>query len=186
MLDIGVILILCFGVFTGIRQGFSKAIFALIGWSIALIFSIQYYKVVAPFMVFISHDVYIKNVCAFLVICLGVVFLSWFLGNRLHQLFSFLKLGFLDHFLGGCFGLLKNTFIILVLLQTIEPWVHTTAFWKTSKTAPMLMPYAPLVISASKNIAHEAIQHFHEGEKRKESSLRHAGSALNVTENPFH
>lgn len=185
MLDLIIGVVLTLGVVKGVRQGFSKAFFNLVGWIIALVISVQYNDALAPWMSFISQDLYIQKVCAFLLSCFSILGFTWWVAHRFNSLLTQLKLGMLDHVLGGVFGILKSLFVILIALQSIAPWAYKASFWKESKMVIVLMPYAPLVMSASKKIANEALQHFHQSEKRERIS-RTAESSAHVTENPFH
>lgn len=192
-LDIIIVFLLMFGGINGLRQGLLKALANLVGWVLALFMAAKYANDLAPLMSALSQDAVVQKITAFAVIVLIIVMLTWLISALLNKVLTKLKLRPLNRLAGGFFGSVKSLFIVLIAMQGIEPWVHSANFWKHSKMVQSLMPYAPLATEVSKEVTQEAIQHFHEDEKRvgkpsthsAEPSADRSGSA-HSKENPFH
>lgn len=189
-LDIVIVVMVVLGGVSGLRQGLIQALANLVGWFFALFIGAKYAGDLAPLMSGLSHDMVVQKIVAFATLVLMVVALTWLVSAIINKIFVSLNLGPLNRFTGGILGVLKSVFVILITMQGIEPWVNTTQNWQQSRIVQTLLPYAPIATGVTKDVAHEAIQHFHQTETQRvspvssESSLKRSSSE-HATENPF-
>ncbi|MBF7687577.1 CvpA family protein [Acinetobacter rathckeae] len=189
-LDIIIVVLVLLGGVSGLRQGLIQALANLVGWFFALFVGAKYASDLAPMMSGLSHDVVVQKIVAFATLVLMVVALTWLVSAIINKIFVSLNLGPLNRFAGGILGVLKTVLVILITMQGIQPWVQTAENWKQSKIVHMLLPYAPLATGVTKDVAQEAIEHFHKTETpnvspvSSETSLKRSSSG-HATENPF-
>lgn len=190
-LDVVIVVLLLLGGVSGLRQGLIQALANLVGWFFALFVGAKYAGDLAPLMSGLSHDIVVQKIVAFATLVLVVVALTWLVSAIINKIFVSLNLGPVNRFTGGILGVLKSVFVILITMQGIEPWVNTTQNWKQSQIVKILLPYAPIATGVTKNVAHDAIEHFHQTEaqsvspSRSESLMKRSSSGHDARENPF-
>lgn len=188
--DIVIAVIVVLGGVSGLRQGLIQALANLVGWLLALFIAVKYAGDLAPAMSVLSHDVVVQKIAAFAVLVLMVMALTWFVSIVVNKLFVTLNLGPLNRLAGGCLGMVKSIFVVLIVMQGVEPWVHSMQSWKQSKIIQSLSPYAPLATELTKDVAHEAIARFNQTEAKSASPVGPSDSSMkrtsgHATENPF-
>lgn len=180
-LDLFLLIIVVIGGFNGLRQGFIQAFVNLLGWLLAFVMAVKYATHLAPVMLMFSDPV-VQKVAAFALIVLVVVIATWLLTGFLQRVLHLLKLGPLNRLAGAIFGSLKALLVILILLQTLSPWVESSPKWQQSSWVQALLPYAPWATEQSKKVVAGAKQHFKE-DHASLSSERDSSEA--ATKNPF-
>jgi membrane protein required for colicin V production len=180
-LDLFLLIIVVIGGLNGLRQGFIQAFANLVGWIIAFFVAAKYAASIAPMMVMASDPV-VQKVAAFALLVLLLVIATWLASSFLQRVLHILKLGPLNRLAGGVFGTLKALLVILILIQTLSPWVASSPKWQQSKWIQALLPYAPWATEQSKKIVSGAKQHFKE-DSSSLSSEREGSEA--ATKNPF-
>ncbi|ESK40152.1 hypothetical protein P256_00592 [Acinetobacter nectaris CIP 110549] len=193
ILDVIVVIVVVLGGINGLRQGLIQALANLVGWVLALFMGAKYANDLAPMMSGLSHDLVVQKIAGFAFVVLVVMALTWLVSAILNKLLKSLKLGPLNRLAGGILGCLKSLFVMLIAMQGAEPWVHTAQSWKQSKMVQVLMPYAPIATEVSKEVATEAIQHFHDNEARVEQHSKEIvekvsarrSSSEHSAQNPF-
>ncbi|WP_111891949.1 CvpA family protein [Acinetobacter sp. MB5] len=192
-LDIIVIAILAFSCINGLRQGLFSALANLLGWICALFVASSCSATLAPLMSGVSHNLMVQKVAAFASVAFVVIILTWLLTGLLNSLVKTLKLDPLNRLAGGLFGTLKSLFIVLIIMQSLAPWLQSAQSWKHSLFVQALLPYAPLATDLSKDLANDAIKHMnHQGQTEVEASDDSSGRESSLgnrsehsTKNPF-
>lgn len=193
-LDIIVLVILAFSCINGLRQGLFSALANLLGWILALFIASRCSAALAPLMSGVSHSVMVQKVAAFACVALVVIVLTWLVTGVLNSMVKTLKLDPLNRLAGAAFGTLKSLFIVLIMMQTLAPWLHRAESWKHSLFVQALLPYAPLATDLSKDLASDAVKHmnYHQSQTEvqasddsfeRESSL--GNRSEHSTKNPF-
>ena len=180
-LDLFLLIIVVLGGLNGLRQGFIQAFANLVGWFVAFFIAAKYASSIAPLMLMASDPV-VQKVAAFALIVLLVVIATWLFTGFLQRVLHILKLGPLNRLAGAIFGSLKALLVILILLQTLSPWVASSPKWQQSSWVQALLPYAPWATEQSKKVVAEAKQHFKEDHASLSSEREDSGAA---TKNPF-
>ncbi|MHA3048007.1 CvpA family protein [Acinetobacter sp. ANC 4641] len=193
-IDIIVLAILVFSCINGLRRGLLSALASLLGWIFALIVATCLASTFAPFMSGFSHNLMVQKVAAFACVALAVIVVTWLLTSLLSGVLKTLKLDPLNRLAGALFGTLKSLFIVLIVMQSLAPWLHTAQSWKHSLFVQALLPYAPLATEFSKNVASDAIKHMNHQDQAEvatsDDSSSEQGTPLrssseHLTKNPF-
>lgn len=137
-LDIVLLGILLFTLILGIVKGLVKQIIGILAVFLGLILALLYYPVVSGvFMRLISSKV-VSQFLGFLAIFLAVLCLGALLSAMLSKLMKG-PLKFLNHALGGCFGLLKGILICGVLLFAMLVFPVNKKVVQDSQVAPVCL-----------------------------------------------
>ena len=135
-------------IFAGLASGFIREIIGLIGLFLGLILAAQYYIVLAGvFSPVLEVD--IARIAAFAVIAFGVTLIAHWIASLLHKAVSLLFLGWIDHLLGGAFGIVKGVIIFAVLIAIITkfplPLMGAEIGARESLLAPYFSAYVPAI-----------------------------------------
>lgn len=180
-LDIVLLIVVLISGLNGFRQGFIHAFANLVGWLVAFFVAIKYATSLAP-MLTMFNDPVVQKVSAFALVVVAVMMVTWFLSGVLQRILNRLKLGPLNRLAGAAFGTVKAVLVILILLQTVSPWVGSSPLWQRSTWVQTLLPYAPWATEQSKKVVTEAKQHFEEDTSSFSSEPQRSEAA---TKNPF-
>lgn len=180
-LDIVLLIVVLISGLNGFRQGFIQAFANLVGWLVAFFVAIKYATSLAP-MLTMFNDPVVQKVSAFALVVVAVMMVTWFLSGLLQRILNRLKLGPLNRLAGAAFGTAKAFLVILILLQTVSPWVGNSPLWQRSTWVQTLLPYAPWATEQSKKVVTEAKQHFEEDTSSLSSEPQRSEAA---TKNPF-
>ncbi|HIC90986.1 MAG TPA: CvpA family protein [Syntrophaceae bacterium] len=127
VLDIIIILILTLCIIRSLFRGFIKEIFSILGIIIGVLIASRYYYLLFPCLSrYVSNQDYI-NLFSFTLVFLSVFLIVMLLGILLKALLKVMFIGWVDHTLGGVFGLLKGVIYVALLV-----WVLTTFLPKGS------------------------------------------------------
>lgn len=127
VLDIIMVLILILCVIRSLSRGFIKEIFSILGVIIGVLIASRYYYLLSPcFGRYISSQEYI-DLFSFTLVFLSVFLTMMLLGILLKALLKVMFIGWVDHTLGGIFGLLRGMIYVALLV-----WVLTTFLPKGS------------------------------------------------------
>lgn len=180
-LDIVLLIVVLISGLNGLRQGFIQAFANLVGWLVAFFVAIKYAASFAP-MLTMFNDPIVQKVSAFALLLVAVMIMTWSLSGFLQRILNRLKLGPLNRLAGAAFGTAKAFLVILILLQTVSPWVGSSPLWQRSTWVKTLLPYAPWATEQSKKVVTEAKQHFEEDTSSLSSEPQRSEAA---TKNPF-
>ena len=101
--------------FTGLTAGFIREVFNLGGLILGVVLAGKYYGALAGGLTFIS-SASVAKIFAFILIFVAVLVVVHVLASLLHQVVSFLFLGWIDHLGGALFGLIKGAAIFELFL----------------------------------------------------------------------
>lgn len=137
--DLSLAAILVLSVIFGLVRGFVFELMSLVGWVVAYLAAKWLGPWVAPHLPLASAQSSLNAVPAFIITFIAALLL-WSLAARLlRMLIRATPLGIIDRLLGGLFGGLRGTLIVLLatLLIGLTPLARSAA-WQNSSLAPWL------------------------------------------------
>ena len=127
LLDMLIIVILCFCMIRGIFRGLVNELFAIIGVLAGFYTAYTYYlKIAKPLSAWISNQAYL-NILSFLIIFCVVFFVINFLGLLIRYILNIVFMGWMDRICGSVFGLIKGTLVVSVLLIALTSFLDQGA-----------------------------------------------------------
>jgi membrane protein required for colicin V production len=119
----------------GVWNGVVKEVFSLLAWVLGFVLSIQFAVDVSQVLP-LSWAQGFRMACAWVLIFLLVLLVMGLLASFLKQLLSMVGLGLFDRFLGGVFGVLRATIMLLAitLLVGLTP-LKSNLEWMGSRVA---------------------------------------------------
>jgi membrane protein required for colicin V production len=135
----------------GVWHGVVKEVFSLLAWVLGFVLSIQFAVDVSQVLP-LSWAQGLRMACAWVLIFLLVLLVMGLLASLLKQLLSMVGLGLIDRFLGGVFGLLRATIMLLAitLLVGLTP-LKSNLEWmgsRVAQTVHLLLVYLKPVLPA--------------------------------------
>lgn len=155
-LDLLILGILSFNAWRGFQKGLLGAVVSLAGWFVALFVGSKGAATLAPAFVGVTADPALQMVVAFVVLVLMVLVTLWGAVQILRSVLKAVALGIVEQLAGAVFGIAKGLLVILMIISVIGPWAQQSPIWQHSTLAPALMPYAPLALQVSKQVAGQA------------------------------
>jgi membrane protein required for colicin V production len=134
--DIVLLAVFLLSALVGLWRGFVFEIVSLLGWLLAFVIA----NAAGPFL---ADQVPLGNVDpqlrlwgAYILVFVLILLTCTLLARMLRALISATPLSFVDHLLGGVFGVVRGTLILVVVatLVTLSPWADSTT-WKNSHGA---------------------------------------------------
>lgn len=121
-LDIGILSIASIFFIRGIFRGFIFELVTVIGLILGYIISITYLSIASGIILsfFPSLPISIVNIVGFFVLFVGTNMLLRVIANLLTKTLKIAMLGWLNHLLGGLFGLLKGVILMSILVFVID------------------------------------------------------------------
>jgi membrane protein required for colicin V production len=145
-LDIVIIIVLAIQTFTGLSQGFIKALLGLVGLIVGIILAGRFYENLGsgPFSFISNPD--IANAAAFIVILLAVWAVFSIVATLLTKLVTVVFLGWVNKLAGAVFGLLMG---VLFVGSALAVWAKFfgSGSLADSALATFLLDKFPLVLS---------------------------------------
>jgi membrane protein required for colicin V production len=135
----------------GVWKGVVKEVFSLLAWIIGFVLSSQFAAGVSQVLP-LSWTQGLRMACAWVLIFLLVLLVMGLLASLLKQLLSMVGLGLIDRFLGGVFGVLRATIMLLAitLLVGLTP-LKSNLEWmgsRVAQTVHLLLVYLKPVLPA--------------------------------------
>lgn len=155
-LDLLILGILNFHAWRGFQKGLLGSVVSLAGWFVALYVGSKGAASLAPVFVGVTADPALQTVVAFAVLVLLVLVTLWGAVQILRSVLKAVSLGFVEQLAGAAFGMAKGLLVMLIIISVIGPWAQQSPTWQHSTLAPALMPYAPLAMQVSKQVAEQA------------------------------
>lgn len=156
--DLLIVLFLAFHTWRGLQKGLVRALIGVIGWLLALYAGSHFAASFAPLFSGIVLEPWLQTVLAFLSLMLLMWAVLWLIGAVVCRVLDALALRPLERLAGGAFGLVKGVLITLILLTVLSPFASRTEFWQRSQGVQILLPYAPLAMQLSRQLAAQAWQ----------------------------
>lgn len=137
--------------FWGVWQGVVKEVFSLLAWILGFVLSSQF-AAGASQVLPLSWTQGLRMACAWVLIFLLVLLVMGLVASLLKQLLSMVGLGLIDRFLGGVFGVLRATIMLLAitLLVGLTP-LKSNLDWmgsRVAQTVHLLLVYLKPVLPA--------------------------------------
>lgn len=137
-LDILLLVIIALTVIAGISKGLVRQCVGILAVVIGLILALMYYPFTAELLhAFVSQEA-LAQFLGFLVIFFGILAAGWLVSAWLSRMMKG-PFKFLNHVLGGLFGLLKGTLICGVLLFAMLVFPVNTKALHSSRLAPVCL-----------------------------------------------
>jgi membrane protein required for colicin V production len=155
--DIILLIPLLWGTCWGLYKGIISQLTSLVGIVIAVYFSIKYYNPLATLINAHLEDETLKHyiaIAAFLIIFIGLLLLIFFISRQIEKLTKALNISFINHIIGGIFGLIKWAFLLSVILSAIhvfsqelnhtfidfhDTWIYNHIYMIAPKIMPELL-----------------------------------------------
>lgn len=133
--DIALLVVLGLSVLIGLWRGFVFEIVSLLGWLVAFVIANSAGPVLADFVPF-GGEPQVKLWIAYIFVFVAILVTCTLLARMLRALIAATPLSFVDHLLGGVFGVVRGALICVVLatLVMLSPYASSTT-WKNSHGA---------------------------------------------------
>ncbi len=122
-LDLLLLIILVVSVATSFAKGFTRELIGLVAAVAGLLCGIWFYRMagasVRPYVS--SRDV--ANLCGFLLIFLGVIFLGWLVSFAVGRMVKAVGLSWLDRLLGMIFGFVRGVIVCVAIITAVMAFV---------------------------------------------------------------
>lgn len=167
LLDMLIIVILCFCLIRGVFRGLIKEISSIIGVLGGFYAAYTYYPLLAkPMSSWISNTGYL-NILSFMVIFCVVLIVISILGIVIKYLLNIAFLGWVDRICGAGFSLLKGVLIVSVLMLILTAFLpQGAALVKQSLLAPHVVVVSEKMAKVvSKDMKHAFTENLKELEK---------------------
>jgi len=130
--DIALLAVFGLSVLIGLWRGFVFEIVSLLGWLVAFVIANSAGPFLAEFVPF-GSDPQVRLWTAYIVVFLAILLTCTLLARMLRALISATPLSFVDHLLGGVFGVMRGALICVVIgtLVMLSPFASSTT-WKAS------------------------------------------------------
>jgi len=133
--DIALLAVLGLSVLIGLWRGFVFEVVSLLGWLVAFVIANSAGPVLADFVPF-GGEPQVKLWIAYIFVFVAILVTCTLLARMLRALIAATPLSFVDHLLGGVFGVVRGALICVVLatLVMLSPYASSTT-WKNSHGA---------------------------------------------------
>ena len=145
-LDIILILALAASIIGGFATGFIKSALSLAGAIVGILLAGRLYAPLASIFPFIANTG-VAKIIAFILILVAVLLIAHLIAKLLHWLTSLILLGWLDHLLGGIFGLITGAIFIGAAIAAWIVFFGINGAIQGSKVAGILLGYLPSVLA---------------------------------------
>ena len=120
----------------GIWRGLVKEVLSLVTWIAALTLARLYSGVLADFMGNLISNESARYVTAFAIVFVLVVMTGTLVNHLISKLLTITGLKLVDRLLGGAFGVVRGSVIIVVILFVTGVFVNETPQWQESQLIP--------------------------------------------------
>ena len=134
--DLVLLGIFLLSVLIGLWRGFVFEIVSLLGWLVAFIIANSAGPFLADLVPLSSTDPQLRLWAAYVIVFVLVLLTCTLLARMLRALVAATPLSFIDHLLGGVFGMVRGALILVVAatLVMLSPYANSTT-WKSSHGA---------------------------------------------------
>jgi membrane protein required for colicin V production len=132
--DIALLAVFLLSALVGLWRGFIFEIVSLLGWVVAFILANTLGPLLADYIpVGESHNPQLGLWIAYVAVFVLVLLLCTLFARMLRALIAATPLSFVDHLLGGVFGVVRGAVILVAvgMLVTLSPYANSTP-WKNS------------------------------------------------------
>ncbi|MCH4021793.1 MAG: CvpA family protein [Acetobacter sp.] len=139
--DIVAMLITIFSALMGLWRGFSRELFGLTAWLLAITGALRGFSILTPWLDQKIPNPQIAAIIAFLLIFLLILILCFLITARITSIVKASPLAGPDRLLGLCFGLLRGALISLLLFVAGDTFMPTEE-WKALTRGSLISPFA--------------------------------------------
>jgi membrane protein required for colicin V production len=134
--DIALLAAFLLSVLIGLWRGFVFEIVSLLGWLVAFVIANSAGPFLADLIPLDSANAQVRLWAAYIVVFVLVLLTCTLLARMLRALISATPLSFVDHLLGGLFGVVRGALVLVVVatLVTLSPYASSPP-WKNSHGA---------------------------------------------------
>lgn len=157
-LDLLILATIALCVWRGFQLGLIRSVLSLMGWLVGLYVGSRYARELAPLFAERIETPAFQTVAAFLLLIFTVFLVFRLLSTLLVSVLQALALRPLERLAGAAFGAAKGGLIVLILISVVAPWLKSAQWWQQSNMVQQLIPYAPLAMQVSKQLAEQAWQ----------------------------
>ncbi|HOI44774.1 MAG TPA: CvpA family protein [Candidatus Aminicenantes bacterium] len=137
-LDVAFLVIVLVAVVFGLIKGFVRELIGLASVILGFVLAALYYPALSGFMKGIINHPLAANFLAFLAIFLGVILAGSVISFLLTKIMKSLKvLAWINHLMGGLFGLIKSVVICGILVMAMLAFQFQKETLRNSKVAPL-------------------------------------------------
>lgn len=155
----GVILfILAIGLMRGFMAGAIKTVMSLVGWILALVIASKLSGDLSVLFAPMVDARIWQITLAFMMVALVVLTVTHLVTYVLSKTVKFLKLGLLDRWFGGMFGVAKSGVKILILMGVTAPVLPHLPNANSSPLLQALLPFAPVAKEVAGEVFDEVWQ----------------------------
>lgn len=120
----------------GIWRGLVKEVLSLVTWIAALTLARLYSGVFADFMVNLITNESARYVTAFAIVFVLVMMIGTLINHLISKLLTITGLKLVDRLLGGAFGVVRGSVIVVVILFITGAFVNKMPQWQESQLIP--------------------------------------------------
>ena len=120
----------------GIWRGLVKEVLSLVTWVAALTLARLYSGVLADFISNLISNESARYVTAFAIVFVFVMMTGTLINHVISKLLTITGLKLVDRLLGGAFGVVRGSVIIVVILFVTGVFVNETPQWQESQLIP--------------------------------------------------
>ena len=120
----------------GIWRGLVKEVLSLMTWIAALTLARLYSGVFADFMVNLITNESARYVTAFAIVFVLVMMIGTLINHFISKLLTITGLKLVDRLLGGAFGVVRGSVIVVVILFITGAFVNKMPQWQESQLIP--------------------------------------------------
>ena len=120
----------------GIWRGLVKEVLSLVTWIAALTLARLYSGVFADFMVNLMTNESARYVTAFAIVFVLVMMIGTLINHLISKLLTITGLKLVDRLLGGAFGVVRGSVIVVVILFITGAFVNKMPQWQESQLIP--------------------------------------------------
>jgi membrane protein required for colicin V production len=133
--DIALLAVFGLSVLIGLWRGFVFEIVSLLGWLVAFVIANSAGPFLADFLPF-GGEPQVRLWIAYIFVFVVILVTCTLLARMLRALIAATPLSFVDHLLGGCFGVVRGALICVIVatLVMLSPYASSTT-WKSSHGA---------------------------------------------------
>ena len=131
--DIALLAVFVLSVLIGLWRGFVFEIVSLLGWLVAFVIANSAGPFLADLIPLDSANAQLRLWAAYIAVFVLILVTCTLLARMLRALIAATPLSFVDHLLGGVFGMVRGALVLVVvaLLVMLSPYA-TSAPWKNS------------------------------------------------------
>jgi membrane protein required for colicin V production len=119
LLDLIVLAILGLSIATGFMAGFARVGIGFIAAVLGVGFGFWFYGIPAGWVHQYIHSVLVSNLIGFLLVFWAFLLAGALLGKLVSKLFKWTGLSWLDRLMGGVFGLVRGTLMVVALIAVL-------------------------------------------------------------------